>query len=155
MTVSTKIKEMFNILLVDDDEDDRELFKDAVREAGVDVALFVRENAEGLMEELYNMREKFPDIIFLDLNMPKKNGYECLTEIKKSEKFKNIPVVIYSTSYNLYEVDKCFKAGANLYVPKPDSFSDLVYIIKETVLLDFSEMKTTKENFVLKVKELR
>lgn len=86
------------MLLADDDEDDCLFFKDAIEELPVNASLQTVNDGEQLMRMLNTKSMSLPDILFLDLNMPRKTGYECLSEIKLSEKLKTLPVVIYSTS---------------------------------------------------------
>ena len=84
-----------NILLADDDTDDCLFFKDAVT-VFIPAANFTAvHDGDQLMQLLGNTTNKMPDMLFLDLNMPRKNGFECLTEIKQHEKLKTMPVVIF------------------------------------------------------------
>ncbi|MGZ3902669.1 MAG: response regulator, partial [Bacteroidia bacterium] len=87
-----------NILLADDDKDDRYFFEKALKTLSIKAQLTISEDGEKLMAYLLKHSEKLPDVLFLDLNMPRKNGAECLTEIKLHEKLKKLPVIIYSTS---------------------------------------------------------
>ncbi len=142
-------KQNYHIILADDDEDDRIFFKEAMSET-VSTATVNTAN-DGI--ELMNMLSgKLPDAIFLDLNMPLKNGQECLSEIKANKRYKNIPVVIYSTSSNVDQINSTFKAGANLYISKPDSYLKLKIILKKVFTLKCEEYKPQpdKEKFVLK-----
>ncbi|MEI9954714.1 MAG: response regulator, partial [Ferruginibacter sp.] len=66
-----------------------------------------------------------PDFIFLDLNMPKVNGRDCLASIKKNERFSTIPVIIYSTSSQKAEMDQTVEMGAAFFLQKPNRFEDL------------------------------
>ncbi|RYU93422.1 response regulator [Emticicia agri] len=139
----------YQIILADDDEDDRIFFKEAMSEAASSVT--VKTVSDGI--ELMNMlSNKLPDAIFLDLNMPFKNGQECLHEIKNNRRYKNIPVVIYSTSSNVDQINSTFQAGANLYISKPDSYLKLKVILKKVFTLKCEEYKPQpeKEKFVLK-----
>jgi DNA-binding NarL/FixJ family response regulator len=70
-----------------------------------------------------------PDILFLDINMPRKNGQECLYEIKRSEKLQNIQVVMFSTTNSWDTINQLFKSGAHVYVHKPSDFSQLKQVI--------------------------
>ncbi len=126
-----------NIVLADDDEDDRELFKEAL-EGLEKVKIRLTEDGESLLS-LLNMMDTLPDLIFLDLNMPNKNGRECLTEIRNSPHLSQIPVIIYSTSTAERDVDDTYEGGANLYVSKPFSFKELKKVINKVVLLDWAD----------------
>jgi CheY-like chemotaxis protein len=114
-----------NILLVDDDEDDQALFVDALNE--IDTS-FRCDVAKSGLEAMLSLQTKapIPDIIFLDLNMPKMNGYECLAEIKKEAKFKHIPVVIYSTVAIQSEKQRTLLIEAEHFFTKPNDFTVLV-----------------------------
>ena len=88
------------LLLADDDTDDCLFFQEALEELQVDVNLTVVGDGVELMELLSAVGTKFPHAIYLDLNMPRKNGFECLVELRQSEKLRHLPVFIYSTSIN-------------------------------------------------------
>jgi CheY-like chemotaxis protein len=145
-----KTRKSFTIFLADDDADDRFLFQEAVAESE-NILLTTMKDGLELMRKLTNGPGRLPDAIFLDLNMPFKNGHECLREIKDNAALKNIPVVIYSTSTNRMQIESVYKDGANLYIPKPDSFSKLKSIIQKIFTLDWQEYtpQPAKENFVL------
>lgn len=142
-------KHNYHIILADDDEDDRIFFKEAMSET---VSTATVNTANDGIELMNMLSSKLPDAIFLDLNMPFKNGQECLSEIKANKRYKNIPVVIYSTSSNVDQINSTFKAGANLYISKPDSYLKLKIILKKVFTLKCEEYKPQpdKEKFVLK-----
>lgn len=108
------------ILLADDDSDDRYFFDRALNSLPVLTLLETVEDGEVLMAYLLKKPKKLPDVLFLDLNMPRKNGSECLAEIKGNEQLKRLPVIIYSTS--LYEevANVLYKMGAHYYIRKSD-----------------------------------
>src|SRR6187402_3499713 len=89
-----------NIILTDDDADDCSLFSEALREIYADISLTIINDGVSLMKKLDHTVPPPPEVIFLDLNMPLKNGLECLQEIRNTPKLSDIPVVIYSTSSN-------------------------------------------------------
>ena len=99
---------------------------------------------------MLNASESLPDIIFLDLNMPGKNGKKCLEEIRGNKKFAKVQVVIYSTSVSKKDIDDTFSLGANLYIRKPNTFKELTEVIKKVFAIDWDEYKpkTHKENFL-------
>jgi CheY-like chemotaxis protein len=145
-------KNEINILIADDDDDDREFFTEVVSEIAPLVSIKNVKNGVALMEYINKADLRLPDIIFLDLNMPCKNGRECLKEIKKSEKFRHIPIVIYSTSSNIKDIENAYNDGADLYVTKPNSFSELKKIAKKVFSIDWSNLVLNHriERFVLK-----
>lgn len=109
-----------NILLADDDKDDRFFFAEALKELSIKTYLTVVNDGEKLITYLLKHSDNLPDVLFLDLNMPRKNGLECLIEIKNNEKLKKFPVIIYSTSLNNDISDILYKNGAYYYVRKTD-----------------------------------
>lgn len=117
-----------NILLADDDTDDRFFFDKALKELPVQTHLATVEDGEQLMTYLLKKTATLPDVVFLDLNMPRKNGMECLIEIKSNARLKHIPVVIYSTSLNEDVADLLYNKGAHNYVRKTD-FTELKKIL--------------------------
>ncbi|SEJ72014.1 Response regulator receiver domain-containing protein [Dyadobacter koreensis] len=127
------LNETCNIFLADDDEDDTFLFQEALGQIPVKTDLVIAENGMELMKKL-GSTEQVPDLIFLDMNMPVKNGMECLHELRRSEMYNETPVVILSTSVAGYLLEDAYNAGANLYIQKPTSFSNLVTILKKCLL---------------------
>ena len=109
-----------NILLADDDVDDRYFFDKVLKSLPVRTDLATVEDGEELMIYLVENSEKLPDILFLDLNMPKKNGSECLVEIKQDERLKQLPVIIYSTHRHEKDSDILYEKGAHYYIRKTD-----------------------------------
>jgi len=138
------------ILLADDDKDDQILFQEVLDELPLVTHLSTVLNGEQLMLLLHETKE-LPDILFLDLNMPRKNGFACLSEVKRTEKLKGLPVVVFSTSYDANVVDILYKNGAQFYIRKPNNFVVLKNIIHKALLLtepgDISQ--SAKEQFVL------
>ena len=111
-----------NLLLADDDKDDCLLFKEVLEVLPLDAKLATVSNGAELMFKLNELGYELPDIIFLDLNMPRKNGFDCLTEIKQNSKLKHLPVIIISTSFEQDVIDLLFLAGAHHYIHKPNNF---------------------------------
>jgi CheY-like chemotaxis protein len=140
------------ILLADDDEDDRGFFADALSEISSGDRLLVVENGIELMSLLVQHADKTPDILFLDLNMPVKNGYECLAEIRCTEQWKNLPIVIISTSLQPEAVDRVYKQGASLYIVKPNNYKDLKAFIEKVLWLhqEAQLLLPSREKFILR-----
>jgi response regulator RpfG family c-di-GMP phosphodiesterase len=109
-----------NVLLADDDIDDRHFFDKVLKTLPILTQLATVEDGEKLMTYLSENSGKLPDILFLDLNMPRKNGSECLSEIKHDEKLKRLPVIIYSTHKHEKHADLLYKKGAHYYIRKTD-----------------------------------
>ena len=116
-------------LLVDDDQDDREIFQIALDEIGSNIECSYYSNG---IEAISGLRSSisFPDIIFLDLNMPMMTGIQCLIEIKKIEIITLTPVIIYSTSSDPRFYSEAIMNGARDYIVKPNRLADLVTILK-------------------------
>jgi CheY-like chemotaxis protein len=124
-----------NILLADDDESDCLLFKDALEELPVSARLTIVHNGEQVMEELTGKRKKLPDVLFLDLNMPRKNGFATLGAIKRSSELQNLPVIIFSTVSEQELVKIVYKDAAHYYICKPVDFLQLKKVIYEALTL--------------------
>ena len=140
------------IILTDDDADDCELFQDAVKELSIQTKLSILENGVALMATLEETVPPLPDVIFLDLNMPLKNGYEALIEIRNTPKLKGIPIVIFSTTASDDAVNNTYEHGANYYICKPSSFSLLVKVIETVLALEIWQTpQTPKEKYLLKI----
>lgn len=142
------------ILLADDDDDDCMLAQEALAESDGAFDLRVVRDGEELMDYLHhrgnyaiaNLAPR-PNLILLDLNMPKKDGREALKEIKGNERLRQIPVVILTTSNAEEDVHRCYELGANSFIIKPFSFQDLVQVMRmigkywfETVELPFESL---------------
>jgi CheY-like chemotaxis protein len=132
-------KEKIQILLADDDKDDCFLFREALSELPIETNLETVHDGEQLMTYLNEHMENLPDVLFLDLNMPRKNGFECLSEIKFNDKLKQLPVIMFSTSYPRdmhYEQDimkLLYKIGAQDYIRKPENFNLLKQVIQTSL----------------------
>src|ERR1035437_5559062 len=134
-----------NILLADDDMDDRSFFEKAMKEVAISTNLTTVNDGEHLMKYLADNSEQLPNILFLDLNMPRKNGFECLVEIRENEKLKDLSVVIFSTSspqdqsYELGMISNLFKLGARVYIRKPSDFKQLKQTINYALAMAVEE----------------
>jgi CheY-like chemotaxis protein len=125
------------ILLADDDPDDRLLVWEAVREGGVPGELHAVNDGEELLDYL-RQHGRFasskshprPDLILLDLNMPRKDGRETLAEIKQDPKLRWIPIVAFTTSSACDDVRRAYDLGVCSYITKPQSFDGLVELMK-------------------------
>ena len=140
--------EIIRVLLADDDEDDREFFRDAFNEIKMKTNVEVVKDGQELMNYLETSEGKLPHVLFLDLNMPRKNGMECLNEIKKIDRFRDIAVAIYSTSASEDDIEETFVKGANVYIKKPSDFNSLKKILQEVITLNW-QYHTSGDNFLL------
>ena len=119
-------------LLVDDDNDNCEFFGEALNEVAPNIEFFMANNGEDALNKLRKDSFKIPDIIFLDLNMPRMDGKNFLKELKKDSTLKEIPVVIYTTSSNQKDIDETKALGAFYFLTKP---SDFQILRKQIVLI--------------------
>ncbi len=141
-----------NVLLADDDIDDCLFFKQALTESMLDAHLTTVHDGEQLMDIIKRDEALVPYIIFLDLNMPRKNGLECLVEIKLNPHLKAITIVILSTSFEQAVVNQLYDHGAHYFIRKPVEFSQFKKIIKQTfgkLLSANNHLQPLRENFVL------
>ena len=140
-----------NLLLADDDEDDCLFFSEVLEELSLGTSLKTVHDGVVLMNYLSTV-DQLPDALFLDLNMPLKDGIACLSEIKQSEKLKTLPVIIISTSLDIDVVNALHQKGAHSYIRKPGNFSKLKDLI-HTALTRISQNKEqpTRDNFIINV----
>lgn len=140
-----------HIMLADDDEDDRLFFEEAFEEVKIKYRISTFNDGEQLMEHLYDAENPLPDIIFLDLNMPRKSGIECLKEIRADERLKRISVAIYSTSSSEQDIEDTFVSGANVYIKKPNDFNMLKKILSDVVHINWQYITDglNKDSFIL------
>lgn len=123
------------ILIVDDDADDRFLFREALREIDISLLCLESENGKEAMEMLCAQDALLPDFIFIDLNMPLLNGFQCLSEIKKRKNLCHIPVIIYTTSGNEADMEMAKRMGAAHFITKPFSLSEICQQIEYVLSL--------------------
>lgn len=146
-------KDYIHIILADDDEDDRLLFTDAFDELKINTRVNTFNDGVDLMNYLNSDDAILPNVLFLDLNMPKKNGIECLAEIKDSDRFNDIAIAIYSTSSSEEHIEETFVKGANIYIKKPSDFATLKKILSEVVTINWQYHTSglNKDNFLLRL----
>ena len=98
-----------------------------------------------------NLKKKQPDVIFLDLNMPIKDGFECLISLRQDHVYKEIPIIIYSTSTSKADIDKAHRLGANYFVIKPDTHEKVATLLKRITAMTEQELqsKQAREKFVI------
>jgi CheY-like chemotaxis protein len=124
------LPEVMTILCVDDDQDELDIFCDAVKEINGSVVCVPALDGE---QALQILKILIPDIIFLDVNMPRMGGKECLIQIKKDPLLKDIPVVIYSTSANPAEVQSFYELGVNKYLMKQNNYNALCLELRDVL----------------------
>lgn len=147
------INESLNILFADDEENDRLLFVDALKELKINTIIHTVNDGVELMEYLNNADNILPQLIFLDLNMPRKNGLECLKEIRANYKLKDIAIAIFSTSMSEKDIEQTFMNGANVYINKPNSFEGLKQALDKVITTSYIYQNSffNKANFLLRL----
>lgn len=143
----------FHVLLADDDPDDRLFFKYAIEELKIKTILTTVNDGVELMNYLSKPDASLPHVVFLDLNMPRKGGMECLKEIRANKNYKDLSIAIYSTSGSDKDIEESFVLGANVYIKKPNDFSSLKKILAEVININWQYHISglNKENFVLSI----
>ncbi|MGK2863114.1 MAG: response regulator [Chitinophagaceae bacterium] len=140
-----------HLFLADDDYDDCILFREALDQLPFSTRLTQFHYGDQLMQWLKQTSGDLPDALFLDLNMPRKSGFQCLAEIRQNEKLKLLPIFIISTSYEKEIADLLYKNGATFYIRKPTDFEKLKKLINQalSLLTKNSSAQPSKEKFVL------
>ncbi|MBS1687892.1 MAG: response regulator [Bacteroidetes bacterium] len=124
-----KLTKNYSVFIVDDDEDDRESIKDAFLQNKHHYDYVFMQNGDQLLAYLVDNPIPHQDaLILLDLNMPGKSGRDILKEIKDTDNLKPIPVIVLTTSSSEKDKEVSYQLGANCFVTKPDTYSDLVHI---------------------------
>ncbi len=143
--------EIIQVLLADDDKDDCADFIEAFESLKIKTTVNTVKDGIELMKYLNNPTAVIPHLLFLDLNMPKKSGMECLIEIRKNEKLKDLTVVIYSTSSSEKDIEDTFLHGANIYLKKPAHLTvlkkNLSHIL--TINWQYHTSGLNRENYLL------
>lgn len=133
-----------SVILADDDSDDHLVFENALHEVSGTIKLFPVTNGLELMSLLQNF---VPDLLFLDLDMPYKNGLECLAEIRANEHTADLPVVVFSSTSRANNIEVAYEMGAHLFFIKPSTYKDLFTAIKSILAKDWLQPQAVKESF--------
>ena len=143
--------EPIRILLADDDEDDRLFFKEAFDEIKINTKVSLVNDGVELMNYLTEDSKPLPHILFLDLNMPRKTGLDCLLEIKRLAHLKDIAIAIYSTSASEMDIEETFVQGANVYIKKPSDFNTLKKILEQVITINWQYQTSglNRDNYLL------
>jgi CheY-like chemotaxis protein len=146
-------KNPLHIILADDDESDRLTFQEALAESRIKTIVYAVNDGEELMEHLVKEDTLIPHMLFLDMNMPRKNGLTCLKEIRNSEKLKNVAVAIYSTSSSERDIEETFNHGANVYIKKPTDFKILKHVLDKVLTASslYKEPPFSMSNFIFRI----
>lgn len=132
------------ILLIDDDRDDCALFKEALHEVNPSIQLVCLNTASAIPETVVEVN---PDLIFLDINMPRVNGFECLKILYESVTKFRMPIIMYSNSGNIKEINIAYALGATLYLQKPSGYLKLIESIRGILNLSWDVPAEIKQQF--------
>ena len=132
-----KLTKSINLLIADDDPDDRMMTQAALEESYLLNSLYFVENGQELMDFL-KRRGKYtdpatsprPDLVLLDLNMPRKDGREALMEIKADPELRSIPIIVLTTSKSEQDILKSYDLGVNCFISKPVLFEELIEVVR-------------------------
>lgn len=142
--------ERIHILLVEDNEGDVILTSEAFENARLQSVLSVVRDGESAMDFLLKRHRyldvKIPDLILLDLNLPRKNGYEVLQFLKADTNLKHIPVIVLSTSSSMNDVNKCYENYANCYITKPMDIENFFNVVSKIENFWLSTVALPKKN---------
>lgn len=136
MSMNAKLQKPLNILIADDDPDDRLMTREALSQSSTPSRVSFVEDGEELLDYLHHrgkynaVQHPYPDLILLDLNMPKKSGVEALQEIKTNAELRHIPIVVLTTSKVEEDIYRTYDLGVNSFVTKPVSYGSLVNTMK-------------------------
>ena len=122
------------VLLIDDDVDDQEIFSMAIEDSRSEAECIFAKDGIHALEQIHGNPEFIPDFIFIDMNMPRMNGKECLIELKKIDRLRNVPIFMYSTSSDPFNKSENIKLGATGFIVKPSDIKDLTSILDELLI---------------------
>jgi CheY-like chemotaxis protein len=141
---SSVTKTVTNIVLAEDDIDDQNIFQIALQEIDPSVKVQFAANGKELLQLLQHYK---PDIIFLDLEMPYKNGLECLIEIRDNPKLTALPVIVFSSTTKPANIQTAYEMGAHLFFIKPPIYSDYLSSIKAIFKLNWNDPQAVREQY--------
>ena len=126
-----------HVLLAEDDDDDYFVFSLAIKELSFKVILTRAENGDILLGLL---DEKNPDILFLDLLMPCKDGRQCLKEIRANRKYDSLPIIVYTSLHDLENIEFAYREGSNLFVIKPSTLQEIKSVLEKVFAIDWKKL---------------
>ena len=127
------------VALADDDVDDREIFVDVCSGIETEIEVFLFKNGQELMDYLNTKDAVIPSILFLDINMPIKDGFDCLAEIRSKTALNELCIIVYSTSISSSDVTKAKQLGADGFLQKPSSYGKLKTAVQKILDTDWSD----------------
>ncbi|MEO5643471.1 MAG: response regulator [Bacteroidia bacterium] len=144
-----------SVLLADDDRDDCFFFKNALSKLSIPTQFTTVSDGEKLMKYLLENSSALPAVLFLDFNMPRKNGAECLREIKHNRNFKSLPVIMYSTALHDAIADDLYDEGAHYFVRK-EGLTELTNVLLRvlTMITENKFERPARDKFVLSLEAI-
>lgn len=139
-------KPINNIILAEDDIDDQNIFHLALQEVNAQISIQFVSNGKELLQLLSSAK---PDMLFLDLEMPYKNGLECLVEIRSNKNFEQLPVVVFSSTTKPSNVQTAYEMGANLFFIKPAVYSEYLSSIRALLNLNWNDPEQVREQYCI------
>lgn len=136
------------IFYADDDRDDLDFFREVLDGIKREIELYTHSGGQSLLTALQNPPPR-PNMVFLDLNMPGKNGFDVLEEMRDSNELKDVPVIIFSTSDDRNAVERSRELGANLYLRKPTSYDNFKTTIQKMLDINWSHFKADPASFYI------
>ena len=131
------------IFITDDDDDDQGMLKDALK----DINPAYKIETFRTCVELFSMLDHFKaDMLFVDLDMPGKNGLQCIQDLKANEKTADVPIVVFSSTSREANIEVAYEVGAHLFLSKPSSYSGLTNTLKKVMSLDWSNPDEVKDS---------
>jgi DNA-binding response OmpR family regulator len=125
-----------NVLIAEDDHDDFEMFSLAIQDLSISVIIRRAENGDVLMQVL---EANVPDILFLDISLPRKDGKQCLREIRANHKYDLLPIIMYTSFQDPRSIEFSFREGANIFIIKPSSYQELKEILKNVFAIEWKK----------------
>lgn len=138
-------KSPISILLTDDDEDDREIFTDIIHKVNGPINLESASSGLDLLNKLSHNFNNLPDLLILDLNMPGMDGRECLSRLKSCDTLNKLPVIMFSTSSAIEDINFAYEKGADLYLIKPNKFSSYFKLLRDVLEMYVSKSFPIKD----------
>ena len=141
---NTRQHSIKTVFIADDDSDDLLLFKDALESVDATIKLEDVKNGLDLLNLLSHLT---PDLLFLDLDMPGKNGLECLVEIRKNNLYQFLPIVVFSSTTRPSNIETAYELGADLFFIKPANYNDLTSSITAILALNWAHPAQVKDQY--------
>ncbi len=141
-------KDIQDVLIADDDNDDFDILSDLIKNLELNVVVSRADNGDVLMRLIDT---KIPDLLFLDLILPYKNGRDCIREIRSDRKFDSLPIIVYTSLRDMESIEFCYRWGTNLFVHKPHVYTDIGEIVKRIFSINWKKIRyyPTRSEFVL------